>query len=97
MKNISVFAVLLVVACGGTAVGEPPDETDDTSSAVRACLQTALCIQGDVWSQKSCSCVPVKGAKCGSKTCGAKEYCCNTSCGICAPLGSMCIQIACTP
>jgi hypothetical protein len=36
------------------------------------------------------------GQSCGSTTCGPKEYCCNASCGTCAPLGSTCPQIACT-
>jgi hypothetical protein len=34
---------------------------------------------------------------CGDNTCGAGEYCCNASCGICAPEGGACIQIACEP
>jgi hypothetical protein len=37
------------------------------------------------------------GAKCGTKVCGAGEYCCNESCGICAAEGSACIEIFCTP
>jgi len=32
---------------------------------------------------------------CGSAICGAGEYCCNPSCGLCAPLGGSCIEIAC--
>ena len=34
---------------------------------------------------------------CGSNKCGAGQYCCNASCGICAPMGAACIQIACEP
>jgi hypothetical protein len=37
------------------------------------------------------------GLKCGTNTCAAGEYCCNSSCGICAPMGAACIQIACDP
>jgi hypothetical protein len=37
------------------------------------------------------------GTPCGSNHCGAGDYCCNESCGICAPFGSACIQIACEP
>jgi hypothetical protein len=29
--------------------------------------------------------------------CGPGEYCCNESCGICAPLGGGCIEIYCEP
>jgi hypothetical protein len=62
------------------------------------CTQTMLCIQGYVWDDKSCSCVPGAGAggvACGNGTCGSGEYCCNSSCGICAPRGAMCTQQVC--
>jgi hypothetical protein len=32
---------------------------------------------------------------CGPSTCSSDEYCCNESCGICTPFGSMCIQEFC--
>jgi hypothetical protein len=35
------------------------------------------------------------GETCGDITCGAGMYCCNASCGLCAPEGGACIQIAC--
>jgi hypothetical protein len=60
------------------------------------CVETMLCIQGYVFSDKSCSCVPQGGGEpCGNGTCGANEYCCNASCGICAPVGGVCTQQAC--
>ncbi len=31
------------------------------------------------------------GAKCGSATCAADEYCCDAACGLCVPA-----QVACT-
>jgi hypothetical protein len=37
------------------------------------------------------------GVKCGNNTCAVGDYCCNASCGICAPRGAACIQIACDP
>lgn len=37
------------------------------------------------------------GIRCGSNVCGAGLYCCNASCGMCAPMGAACIQIACDP
>ena len=33
---------------------------------------------------------------CGKNVCTGNQYCCNESCGLCAPLGSTCIAIACT-
>jgi len=61
------------------------------------CVETMLCIQGYVFDQQSCSCVPSQttGEPCGNGTCGANEYCCNASCGICAPLDGVCTQQAC--
>ncbi|HVH44402.1 MAG TPA: hypothetical protein VM925_18745, partial [Labilithrix sp.] len=35
------------------------------------------------------------GEPCGPTTCGVDEYCCNESCGICAPTGGACTQQVC--
>jgi hypothetical protein len=43
----------------------------------------------------SASCVPDTETPCGDVTCPAGTYCCNASCGMCAPPGFACIQIAC--
>jgi len=37
------------------------------------------------------------GASCGSNLCTGNTYCCNASCGICAPIGGFCTQQACLP
>ncbi|MBX3130611.1 MAG: hypothetical protein KF718_28085 [Polyangiaceae bacterium] len=34
---------------------------------------------------------------CGSNSCQAGEFCCNESCGICAPKGGACIELVCEP
>ena len=34
---------------------------------------------------------------CGGNTCASGEYCCNESCGICAPEGGVCTQQVCEP
>jgi hypothetical protein len=34
---------------------------------------------------------------CGGNLCAPTEFCCNPSCGICAPHGGACIEIACAP
>jgi hypothetical protein len=36
------------------------------------------------------------GEPCGAATCGHGEYCCNASCGICAPRGGVCTQQYCS-
>jgi hypothetical protein len=38
-----------------------------------------------------------KGTRCGSNVCGAGQFCCNPSCGICAPTGGACTQQFCEP
>lgn len=37
----------------------------------------------------------LRGEPCGANRCGEGEYCCNASCGICAPRGTGCPAIAC--
>ncbi len=36
------------------------------------------------------------GEACGNTVCAVGDFCCNESCGICAPPGGSCIEIACT-
>jgi hypothetical protein len=36
------------------------------------------------------------GDQCGNNVCAPTDYCCNSSCGICAPPDGMCIMLACT-
>jgi hypothetical protein len=38
---------------------------------------------------------PVGNGPCGSNFCTGKTFCCNASCGICAPIGGGCTQQAC--
>jgi hypothetical protein len=42
-----------------------------------------------------CGCEPRGIKPCGLLMCNASQYCCNPSCGICAPLGGSCIQTVC--
>lgn len=62
------------------------------------CLVLGRCAPGYHWSEKACRCLPDGGGvPCGASRCSQGEYCCNESCGICAPIGGGCIQIACVP
>lgn len=60
-----------------------------------ACTTIALCVEGYVWDEATCACVPEPGEPCGPVTCAAGEVCCNASCGICTPPGYFCTQQAC--
>src|SRR4051794_32136321 len=35
------------------------------------------------------------GTSCGSNVCTGQTFCCNASCGICAPIGGFCTQQLC--
>jgi hypothetical protein len=54
------------------------------------------CQAGSHAFSNECGCGCEKEKPCGKNVCGAGFYCCNASCGICAPEGGACIQIACT-
>lgn len=55
---------------------------------------TNACPNGQVCDPNTNTCVP-SSVQCGSNTCGAGEFCCNESCGFCAPLGGTCTEQAC--
>jgi hypothetical protein len=71
--------------------GRPLCVLDDNPCAVVLCKTGTECVVKD----GAAVCVSTGGLACGSSTCAAGEYCCNASCGMCAPPGVACIQIAC--
>jgi hypothetical protein len=88
----------------GQCVDDPSDTCDPKRggadcSGLCTCVQNVACILGSHFdpSPSVCSCVPdaPSTGTCGGNTCAAGEYCCNASCGMCAPKGAACIQIAC--
>jgi hypothetical protein len=91
-------------------VGQCVDDLNDTcdpsagsadcgGGGVCVCKQTVACPVNSKWngSPSVCACEPtvIVINKCGDNLCGAGEYCCNESCGICAPIGGACIQLYC--
>jgi hypothetical protein len=87
----------------GQCVDDPSDTCDPAAGGadcggICVCKQTVDCIIGSTFdpSPSVCACVPsVTPIPCGKSMCGAGDYCCNASCGMCAPRGAMCIQIVC--
>lgn len=82
--------------CGGTCEPNPPAASCAAILCAEGTRCCELCGEG--------TCVPIgelcpvafcAGEPCGGNVCGPEEYCCNPSCGICAPLGGACIQVAC--
>jgi len=90
----------------GSCVDDPRDAcTPHAGGAdcggICLCPGAANCPAGTHWdgSPAACACVPdvLTGTRCGSNTCGAGEFCCNASCGTCAPRGGSCTQQVCAP
>lgn len=82
------------------ATCEPPADDDASACAAVLCeTGTQCCDDG----HGNGICVPIgeecppatSGEPCGDNVCGDGEYCCNESCGICAPIGGVCTQEFC--
>jgi len=75
---------------------DPARDYVSTDPAVCALVKFA-CADGlaPFSDECGCGCEPQAGEACGQNVCGAGTYCCNSSCGLCAPDGGFCIQIAC--
>lgn len=104
------FSVLSLLACGSSHIGDPeqppsaqqcadPDRTYVSQDPEECRLILFSCAEGTPFFDAcGCGCV-VK--RCGTDEagneviCGAGEFCCNESCGICAPLGGACTQQFC--
>jgi hypothetical protein len=99
------------VACGGflgtpcpgagQCVDDPSDDCDPRNggadcSGMCVCDAIGLCRFPGHFDQSPavCNCVG-GGGSCGDNTCGPNQFCCNASCGICAPLGGACTQVFC--
>jgi hypothetical protein len=80
-----------------------PDDVDpvkDPCAAVRCRAGTHCQVTPIVCITTPCDpiveCVPnVAGGQCGGNTCSAGQFCCNPSCGICAPKGGACTEQFC--
>lgn len=91
--------------CSGQICASAPVFTTCQFTCEFGCLQQADCIclnnkcrfdrDPELISCLDACQPPVIGSPCGANVCGPSEFCCNPSCGICAPIGGACIQIAC--
>jgi hypothetical protein len=88
----------------GRCADDPSDGCDPNNGGADCgglctCVQNVLCTISSHFdsSPSVCACVPntQPPGSCGGHSCGAGQYCCNASCGICAPFGAACIQIVC--
>lgn len=89
----------------GSCIDDPLDTCTPQAggrdcAGICRCALTGSCPPGNHWddSPSVCACAPDEpSTPCGSDTCGADEFCCNASCGTCAPIGGACIQVFCPP
>lgn len=93
--------------CGGICVGVPsqcfdPDRLYVSYDPDECAAILFLCIEGYLpfFDECGCGCEPAPPTPptptlCGENECARGEYCCNPSCGICAPIGGSCILVAC--
>jgi len=80
---------------------ESPDRRYVSRDPEQCAAIRFVCQEGGTpfFDECGCGCTGERGVGggelCGGRRCGPRTYCCNASCGICAPLGGVCIQIAC--
>jgi len=81
---------------GGKKCKDTDTKTYVGHSADECAIIRFTCDGGDYFADEcGCGCeVPLE--VCGGNTCAADEFCCNESCGICAPTGGVCTQQFCT-
>ena len=99
--SAAIVGVLVMVFAAGCAVSTESEDVsrDDAELKAGGCqLECPKCHPGDPCPMRPCVMVCSPGHhKCGDNVCGAGEYCCNESCGICAPEGGSCTQQMCHP
>lgn len=101
-KLMTVLALAFLLTVAGAAVAETPDVAADQDVATVLGLDQESC-EAPVESTEPAADLDVEnelrfdaaGEVCGSRICGAKQFCCNFSCSICAPLDGACTQQVC--
>ena len=81
MRLTVVSLMALVAACGG------PVRQVEESTAVGVTMTLA--------EKGAIDQATVGGGVCGGRVCSTGTYCCNASCGMCAPKGAACPQVSC--
>lgn len=92
-------------ACGATTCARGSFCCDASCGACAplgsACLDVVRCAAPGPQVQQQAAPQPppesdaLQGESCGTGTCGKGSYCCNPSCGICAPRGAGCPDVMC--
>lgn len=74
-----------------------PDRNYVSTSPDQCAAMLFLCVEGTTpfFDACGCGCETSPATPCGPSQCGAGEFCCNESCGICAPEGGFCTEQYC--
>ena len=107
MKLGTSIASLILL---GTACGVVPDPADSGGERVRRSEQAVIAADSSgsggsaadgstAWSSLDRVAHPAPGeptgSPCGPSRCAVGQFCCNESCGLCAPRGGICLQRQC--
>lgn len=87
MRHLIISIALLagLAACETSRPASTPVAATPTAPAASTCATPSL----------ELAIGPVGGGQCGNRVCGKGTFCCNESCGICAPIGGGCTQQYC--
>ncbi len=85
MRKALIVACVVMLAALGSAAFAANEESAPATETETSFFPTPIP-----------SPLPTPGT-CGGNVCGKGEYCCNASCGTCAPLGASCTQQVCDP
>jgi hypothetical protein len=95
----TALLVLLGTACA--AVPDSPGEGAQGSAGARMRESPqgseGVAVAAPVLQRPESRRAELDGRSCGAHLCPEDHYCCNESCGICAPRGGVCIQRQCGP
>lgn len=101
-KLMTVLALAFMLTVAGAVVAETPNAAADQDVATVLGLDQESCEAPTVNAEPATDLdlenelrFEAAGELCGSRICGAKQFCCNFSCSICAPLGGACTQQVC--
>ena len=103
-KLLHAFAALMLVSVAGCSAASEPEVGDEAAQEEVDTQEEAIITAGCQLVCPKCPpgqscdkslCAVVCEQSCGGNVCGKGTFCCNASCGTCAPLGGACTQQVC--
>ncbi|WP_437736895.1 hypothetical protein [Sorangium sp. So ce1335] len=91
LVHIVLSSLMLSLGIGCMVAADPGGGSDPAGESA---TESAA---GEESAGEGSDAIRIGGGKCGDNVCGPGTYCCNSSCGICAPKGGACTQQYCEP